>query len=63
MFWLRSAMQEIPERNGNDGLNTLKSIPDAVPLVFTEPPNEDQLAYAIWPEPHKLTVMEISFFP
>ncbi|KAF9677376.1 hypothetical protein SADUNF_Sadunf08G0101200 [Salix dunnii] len=48
------AMQEIPERNGNDGLNTLESIPDAVPVVFTEPPNEDQLAYAIWPEPHKL---------
>jgi len=56
MFWLRSAVQEILERNGNDGLNTLESIPDAVPVMFTEPPNyEDQLAYhTLWSESQKL---------
>ncbi|XP_065881280.1 elongator complex protein 2 [Euphorbia lathyris] len=46
---------DAPDRNGNNGLDTLESIPDAVPVVFTEAPIEDQLAYnTLWPESHKL---------
>ncbi|WCJ24465.1 Elongator complex protein 2 [Euphorbia peplus] len=46
---------EAVDRNGNGGLDTLESIPDAVPVVFTEAPIEDQLAYnTLWPESHKL---------
>ncbi|KAH6763057.1 elongator protein 2 [Perilla frutescens var. hirtella] len=49
------ASTESKESHNNEGIDTLETIPEAVPTVFTEPPIEEQLSWhTLWPESHKL---------
>ena len=50
-----NAIDEILDNVENDGLDTLESVPNVVPVVLTEPLIEDQLAWhTLWLESHKL---------
>ncbi|KAL7110624.1 hypothetical protein ACP275_05G037800 [Erythranthe tilingii] len=49
------ASAESKERNNSEGIDTLETIPEAVPVALTEAPIEEQLAWhTLWPESHKL---------
>ncbi|CAL9157069.1 elongator complex protein 2-like [Musa acuminata AAA Group] len=49
------ANTDTPSRLQSDASNSLETVPDAVPTVFTEPPVEEQLSWhTLWPESHKL---------
>ncbi|GKD66745.1 hypothetical protein Tco_1308853, partial [Tanacetum coccineum] len=39
------ASSEPTDRSGNDGFDTLETVPDAVPSVLTEPPIKEQMIF------------------